>query len=771
MNYSKDKLNIVVTPNSNKLKILDSFNNDKELHNIKFMTKKEFIDNYYCSYDDKTILYLLKKYHLNIDIVKVYLRYMNIIDINKEYKSNKINYLKKIKKDLIDNNLLIENSYFKKYLENKNIIVSNYYDLDKYEEEALNTILEFNDINYSNDVYEFKSLEDEVVFICTKIIELINDNIDINKIFITGITNDYYYTVKRIFNYFNIPINIDNDSKIYSTKVVQDFINTNRIDLNDESNLELNKKLLSIKNSLIDIEEESNEYKEILIDKIKSTSFNKNKLDNAVNIIDVYDRSIEDDEFVFILGFNMDSFPKIDKDIDYISDDEKSELPLYKSTYKNIRRKKALINTLSNIKNITISYHLSSSFNDYYPSSLIDEYNFKVIKDYEIPNIYSDFYNKIKLTKYLDLYTTYNEEDIGLRELLTHYNIPYKTYSNKYSLISDFTKNVKLPLRFSYTSLNNYNECHFKYYLKYILKIDNYESNFASFIGTMYHDILTHIFEDNFDFETTYKDYLSDKELTDKEKLLLIRIKEELKELINIEKNQLSLTSYNNSLYEKELNIELNKKVDSIFHGFIDRILYKEDSSFNYAIMDYKSGTIDTDISPMKYGLHLQLPSYLYLIEKSNEITNPKFTGIYYQNILFDRPTWSLKDNDYQKYIKDNTKLVGYSTDDLERLSSFDQTYEKSELIKSMSYTDKFSSNTKLLSDEEVDKMTEYTEKTISDSIDKIIDRDFSINPKVYKKNDISCKYCNFKDICFKTNDDIEYLDTVEDLSFLGGDE
>ena len=72
MNYSKDKLNIVVTPNSNKLKILDSFNNDKELHNIKFMTKKEFIDNYYCSYDDKTILYLLKKYHLNIDIVKVY---------------------------------------------------------------------------------------------------------------------------------------------------------------------------------------------------------------------------------------------------------------------------------------------------------------------------------------------------------------------------------------------------------------------------------------------------------------------------------------------------------------------------------------------------------------------------------------------------------------------------------------------------------------------------------------------------------------------------
>ncbi len=94
MNISKDKLNIIVTPNSNKLKILDSFNNEKELHNIKFMTKKEFIDNYYYSYDDNTIMYLMKKYNLNIDIIKVYLKYMNIIDINKDYKSNKINYLR-----------------------------------------------------------------------------------------------------------------------------------------------------------------------------------------------------------------------------------------------------------------------------------------------------------------------------------------------------------------------------------------------------------------------------------------------------------------------------------------------------------------------------------------------------------------------------------------------------------------------------------------------------------------------------------------------------
>ncbi len=769
MNFSKDKLNIVVTPNSNKMKLLDSFNNDKELVNIKFMTKKEFIDNYYYSYDDKAILYLLKKYKLNIDIIKVYLRYMNIIDINKDYKSKKINFLKEIKKELLTNNLLIENSYFKNYIKNANLITLNYNDLDLYEEEALNLKIEPKEIKYSHDVYEFNALEEEVAFICTKIIELINSGVDINKIFIDGITSDYYYTIKRVFNYFNIPINLSNRSKIYSTKVVQDFINTNKLDLNN--NLDLNKKLLSIKNNLVDIEEDSLEYKEILIDKIKGTNFSKEKLDNAINMIDISEREITEDEYVFILGFNMDAFPTIDKDIDYISDDEKSELPLYKTTYKNIRRKKALINTLSKIKNLTISYHLTSPFNNYYPSPVIDEYSFNVIKNPIVSNNYSNLYNKIKLTKYLDLYTTYNEEYIGLTELLTHYNIPYKTYSNEYDKISEFTNNMKLPLKFSYTSINNYNECHFKYYLSYILKIDDYESTFAAFIGSLYHDVLSHVFEDNFDFETYYNDYIKDKELSNKEKLLMVRIKEELKKLIEIEKSQLTLTEYKNSYYERHLSIPLNKKVDVLFHGFIDRVFYNEEDNFNYAIMDYKSGTIDTDISPMKYGLHLQLPSYLYLIERSNEFNNPKFTGIYYQNILFDRPTWSLKEKDASKVYKDNTKLVGYSTDDLDRLSNFDSTYTKSELIKSMSYTDKFNNNTKLLSDENVDKMVDYTEKVISHSIDSIIDRDFKINPKIYKKKDISCKYCKFNDICFKTNDDIEYLDTVENLDFLGGDE
>ena len=35
----------------------------------------------------------------------------------------------------------------------------------------------------------------------------------------------------------------------------------------------------------------------------------------------------------------------------------------------------------------------------------------------------------------------------------------------------------------------------------------------------------------------------------------------------------------------------------------------------------------------------------------------------------------------------------------------------------------------------------------------------------------IACEFCKFKDLCFMKEQDQKYLDKVEDLSFLGGEE
>ena len=189
-----------------------------------------------------------------------------------------------------------------------------------------------------------------------------------------------------------------------------------------------------------------------------------------------------------------------------------------------------------------------------------------------------------------------------------------------------------------------------------------------------------------------------------------------------------------------------------------------------YSIIDYKTGNIDTNIEPMKYGLHMQLPAYLYLVNYSKEISNPIFTGIYYQNILYDYPTWS---KNLEKERNDKYLLKGYSTDKTDILERFDSTYHDSELIKSMKYNpDKgFSSHTKLINDDTMFDLIKYTKNKIDKNVNDIISGKFDINPKVYGNENISCKYCQFKDLCFMRPDNIKYLEKVDNLDFLGGEE
>ena len=144
-------------------------------------------------------------------------------------------------------------------------------------------------------------------------------------------------------------------------------------------------------------------------------------------------------------------------------------------------------------------------------------------------------------------------------------------------------------------------------------------------------------------------------------------------------------------------------------------------------------------------------------------------TGIYYQNILFNYPTWSSK---YESEKKDRYKLKGYSTDDTLILERFDPTIENSELIKSMKYDDikGFSRYSKVMDKVMVDELVDYTEKTIKKGMSDIMDAKFNINPKVYDKDNVSCKFCKFSDLCFMKEKDLNYLDKVDDLSFLGGD-
>ena len=764
---------IIICPNEEKLNILNNLSNNKELHSIKFMTINEFINNYFFSYKKETLYFLMKKYNLNIDVAKVYLNNLYFIDINKEYKNKKLVFLKDIKKDLIDNNLLIFNNTFRKYIEDKEIEVINYYDLDKYLENILNYKVEFPKVELNKPVHEFKTIEEEVNYICIEIRKLLDKGIDINNIFLSNVSEEYNYILSKLFKYYNIPINILFKEPIYGTNIVNDYLKSKELDLTDSNKSIINKKIINVLESLVFIDEEDPIYEKLLIDGLKNTYLSNTTLDNAVNIKNLDTYTFTDNDYVFVVGFNLDSLPVTYKDISYLSDKDKEEVDLYDTTYLNKREKLKVEYLLSRIKNLTLSYKLSSPFQEYYKSNLINDLNLEIINEHESSLEYSNNYNKIMLGEYLDNYNLFGEKDPNLETLYSNYDINYNTYNNQYTSINKDTylENLAYPLRISYTSLNSYNECKFKYYINNVLKINDYTSTFQAFIGQMYHYILTLYKKNNFDLDIEFNKYLERRELSLKEKLLLVKIKKDLIELINILKKQQLLTGYDNELYEKEVIIPLRKDISVEFKGYIDKIMYYKNMDDTYfSIIDYKTGKIETNIELMKYGLHMQLPVYLYLVNYSDLISNPIFTGIYYQSIMFNYPKWG---PDLEKELNDRYLLKGYSTDNISILERFDTTYEDSSYIKSMKYSpDKgFSRYTKLIDDNTMFNLVKYVDNHIKEKTNEILDADFKINPKFYKGKNISCKLCDYKDLCYMKNEDIEYLETVEDLSFLGGDE
>lgn len=765
--YMTDDLLIVCNSNIKK-RILNTYNDN--LYNYKFMTKKEFKDHFYFLYDNKTISYLMTKYNYNIDVCKIYLDNMYCIDIAKTYNSEKLQFLKKLKIELINENLLHFDELFKKFLGTKKVIIIDN-NLEKYERRDFSDfiIIDQEIKKLECNVVCCNNLEEEILYVIDNILSLVKKGVELNKIYITNVGDDYLYTINRLFSYFKIPVNLDMKESIYGTKIVKDYLNTKKI---PSFKTKIGTKLIEVLNSLVDIEDDIN-YNTFLIDKLKHTYLTPVRYKNAVNIIDVFEL-VEDDSYLFVLGFNQDIIPRTYKNEDYIPDNIKSEVELSLTTEKNIIERKNTINYLGSIKNLFISYKEKSDFNSYLPSSLISDLNLNVSK-FDSKKVYnSDLYNKLRLGELLDNYYKYGEKSDLLLKLVSHYDISYNSYDNRFTGIdtSTFINYINNYLKLSYTSLNTYNNCAFKYYINYVLKLNLSNDTFSIFIGNLFHYIFSVMYNENFNFELEWNSYLEKYELSLKEKFFLKDLKNKLREDIDIIKDLEMLSEYKSILTEEEVKIKLKKDLEVYFTGKIDKIISTNNSTDTYfSVIDYKTGNISTSINNMKYGLSMQLPIYLYLISKSSIFTSAIFTGMYFQRVLYPSYKWELG-KDLFDIKKNNLKLQGYSTDNIDYLSKFDRSYESSEMIKSMKINKdgSFSKNSKVLSDDDIYNILKYTENIINEVVDNILNSKFDINPKIIEKKK-SCTNCRFSDICFVNNRDYVYLDKVDNLDFLGGED
>ena len=755
---------VLITPNKIKNKIIEIVRSKYYNYNIKFMSLEDFIKKYIFDYNNKTIYYLMKEYDINLSSALVYIN--NLYYISDKLDNNKMNILKEMKEYLDNNKLLIYNDRFREYIKDKEIYIYGYDYLDKY------TLSILKDLNYKvidykyrdnniYDVYEFDYIDDEVIFVIDRIYELLRKNIDINKIKLI-ISNEYKEVIYRLFKIYNLPISLKKRS-IYSKKVVKDVLSNldnigNNLDIIKDDDIK--DKVVKVLNNYSFINDKE-EVRELIVNDLKNTYLDEGSSGIKISNINDY---FEDDDYVFLLGFNKENIPILYKDNEYFSDKEKEILGYDTSNELNINKKIEVIKKIKNINNLIITYKLRDNNNSYTMSDLLIDVN--IIKDYKISYNNSDMANKIILANKLDNLVKYNVKEDDLDLLYSNYNIPYMKYDNKYHNIdkNKLYKYLDNKLLLSYTAINNYEKCKFKYYISNILKINIINNDFNIIIGNVAHYILSHIDDKDFDIDNSYNNYLkSIRPLTNRELFILSNVKDELSTIIKVIREQYQYMSLDQSMKEKEIYVNKDKNIKVTFKGVIDKVLYKEEDNKTYlVVIDYKTGSSDAiDLKNMEYGLNLQLPIYLYLSSKM-ELKNIKVVGFYLQK-LFNMPSIN-GTNDYDEERAKTLKLEGYSINEENILSKFDNNYSNSNIIKSMKVTPKgFSSNSKVLSEEEINTMIDNTDKIIDTAIKDILEGDFSINPKVINGKSISCDRCEYKEICYQRENDIVYINREED--------
>ncbi len=768
-------MNIVITNEFNKLEILKKLNTEKKFNKSKFLSFNELKKKLYFDYDNRAIEYIITKYNVNINIAKIYLDSLYFL---KDIDNEKVNFLNKLKTELDKKNLLIYDDSFKDYIKSNAVTIYGLNTLTKEEKLLLK------DINYKLEniikdtfkpkVYVAKDIYEEVEYVIIEIKKLLKKGVNINNIKLIAGT-EYYKYLDYYFRLFNVPINIKTQAPFISLAISKEFLS-----------LYDNKELPNIMDILKDKYNNVNELitiinKSVLVnDKLLRKEFIKNDLKNSKVSGTIYKNAIElhsleevysEDDYVFLLGFNIGNYPKIKKDDDFLSDNVKEKLGLDTSEEINKINKDSVITSISSIPNLQITYSLRNDDGPLYPSSLIDELNL----DVENINIdksisYSKKYSEINYATDLDNLYKYNDESKYLKMYQNNLNIPYREYNNKFTYVDKtlFKERLDEGLTLSYTSLESFNECSFKYYLSKILKLDIYEESFKTIIGQVVHHILEIGINEKIDIEKEISLFIKDIDFDfqAKELFYLHILSKELEFMLDFLNEQKKVSSLNNYLFETKLNITKEyKEVNVDFTGFIDKVMIgKYNDKEVIAVVDYKTGEKSVSLDNLDYGLNMQLPIYLYLLKKSDRFKDSIIAGFYIERVINNVLNRD-KNKSLETQKKENLRLSGYTNSNESVISLLDNNYKDSKMIKNLRFKKDgtFYNTCKVLSNEEMDSLIEKVDVIIDTTIKNIVDGKFDINPKVKGDKNLACTYCKFKDICFKTKDEEVEIGGEED--------
>ena len=176
----------------------------KQLSSNQIMSMQEFLNKLLFHYDEKAIYYMMKTYHLKYDVAVVYLKnFVILLETDSTLYQDKIH-------DLLQKKLLEKDTLFVQNIKNKKLKIYDYplsifekYILKKYQ---CNYELELNPIQQKDyKIHVFDTVEEEINFVAISIIELLKQGVDVNRIKLMNVSDEYQTCLKRVFKFYHLP--------------------------------------------------------------------------------------------------------------------------------------------------------------------------------------------------------------------------------------------------------------------------------------------------------------------------------------------------------------------------------------------------------------------------------------------------------------------------------------------------------------------------------------------------------------------------------------
>ncbi|MDE5547253.1 MAG: PD-(D/E)XK nuclease family protein [Anaeroplasmataceae bacterium] len=742
----------------------------KTIKNYIFLTQEELHKRLSFSLKPNAIFQLMKHYGFSYSLSQEYTNAVSKLE-DKNYSNPKLDSIVSVLRYLKENQLIEEDPLFLFRLKQFPVTfidplpTKEYFSLKKLTEQYTK-VYEVcpQDKSYTPIVYEFKTILEEALFVMNQIKELLRKGVSLNDIYIVHADEEYRFLLKRLSRSYGIPIEFDGYKNLLSASLIKQFLEACKTLPDFQSVLnQLDSKNI-LYPILVDILNENEVLNEIPLDcleflkaVLKNKKYPQKKYTEAVQF-EGEAVLFDETDYVFFVGFNLGSAPKISKEEGFLNDTDLTLLNLSTSYEKNEIEYSRLKNWILSTPHLILTYKRYVKTESFSPSLLIEDMKLAVIKNPKLPFGYAKLEDELRLVGLYDLYLKYGQwhedlEEYGIAEA------KYKSYDHSYKPLplETMQKHFELkPLRLAYSNVKLYFACPFSYYADRILGLNEFKPQMAARMGTFSHAVLEDSYSEDFNFLESVAKHKSENALESKDEFFFDQMTSVLRNILEFNHQHEQMSQL--KTIEREAHIEVVKDTYT-FEGYIDKLMYTiENDEVFAAIVDYKTGADIVSLDNIEDGFHLQLPSYMYLLSKYPPFAGLKLhiLGLYLQKVnivIFDHKS------DVEAQMAKKFMLEGYSVASPKLISMLDPTYEKSTYIKSLGVgKDGFLRYSKVFLESQQEEITTMVEGLLDQASDSIHQGIFPIEPKKINGKNASCTFCKYKDICFYEYEDLKEL-------------